>query len=176
MALKERSVSMDTLSDNLFEIYLGNKRQKIRNVALCSLCGSLLAQTCVGNDNSFKVFLAACLATTFTAGITNLSWLVNKKYYKDSKRKLNNVGRELIILGYDLDNDAIKESTVYTDYEDGYLIEYYDKYDNLYYIYQLINDNEVKYYLLDSDDVDECLENENMREDITKIIEKGLNK
>ena len=68
------------------------------------------------------------------------------------------MGRELIILGYDLDNDAIKESTVYTDYEDGYLIEYYDKYDNLYYIYQLINDNEVKYYLLDSDDVDECIE------------------
>ena len=86
------------------------------------------------------------------------------------------MGRELIILGYDLDNDAIKESTVYTDYENGYLIEYCDKYDNLYYIYQLINDNEVKYYLLDSDDVDECLENENMREDITKIIEKGLNK
>lgn len=167
---------MDTLSDNIFEIYYANKRKKIRNVALCSFFSSLLAQTCVGNDNSFKAFLAACLATTFTAGITNLSWLVNKKCYKDSKRKLNNVGRELIILGYDLDNDAIKESTVYTDYEDGYLIEYCDKYDNLYYIYQLINDDEVKYYLLDSDDVDECLENQNMREDITKIIEKGLNK
>ena len=176
MALKERSVSMDTLSDNIFEIYYANKRKKIRNVALCSLCGSLLAQTCVGNDNSFKAFLAACLATTFTAGITNLSWLVNKKCYKDSKRKLNNVGRELIILGYDLDNDAIKESTVYTDYQDGYLIEYYDKYDNPYYIYESTKGNEVKYYFLDSDDVEECFENEDMKKDITKIIEKGLNK
>ncbi len=167
---------MDTLSDNIFEIYYANKRKKIRNVALCSLCGSLLAQTCVGNDNSFKAFLAACLATTFTAGITNLSWLVNKKCYKDSKRKLNNVGRELIILGYDLDNDAIKESTVYTDYQDGYLIEYYDKYDNPYYIYESTKGNEVKYYFLDSDDVEECFENEDMKKDITKIIEKGLNK
>ena len=167
---------MDTLSDNIFEIYYANKRKKIRNVALCSLCGSLLAQTCVGNDNSFKAFLAACLATTFTAGITNLSWLVNKKCYKDSKRKLNNVGRELIILGYDLDNDAIKESTVYTDYQDGYLIEYYDKYDNPYYIYESTKGNEVKCYFLDSDDVEECFENEDMKKDITKIIEKGLNK
>lgn len=167
---------MDTLSDNIFEIYYANKRKKIRNVALCSFFSSLLAQTCVGNDNSFKAFLAACLATTFTAGITNLSWLVNKKCYKDSKRKLNNVGRELIILGYDLDNDAIKESTVYTDYQDGYLIEYYDKYDNPYYIYESTKGNEVKYYFLDSDDVEECFENEDMKKDITKIIEKGLNK
>ena len=176
MALKERSVSMDTLSDNIFEIYYANKRKKIRNVALCSFFSSLLAQTCVGNDNSFKAFLAACLATTFTAGIADFSWLANKKYYKVSKRKLNDIARELIILGYDLDKEAIEESTIYTDYQDGYLIEYYDKYDNPYYIYESTKGNEVKYYFLDSDDVEECFENEDMKKDITKIIEKGLSK
>ena len=62
-----------------------------------------------------------------------------------------------------------------TLFDDG-LIEYKDKYNNKYYLYECIKDNEEKYYSLINDDIEECLNTDGMSEDITKIIKKALNK
>lgn len=163
---------MDTLSDNICEIYYMEKYRKIENKALYSLCCCSLIQSLIGNEKSLKFFLFTSIGSATLAAIMNFICKTNEIDYEISKEKLNNVTQELILLGYDLEDNAMLDSTAYSD---G-LIEYCDKYDNKYFIYELIENNAIKYYSLISDDIEECLNDEGMHQDVTKVIEKGLNK
>lgn len=163
---------MNTLTDDICEVYYGDRGKKIKNMALYSFCCCTLIQSFLGNEKSLKFSLLVSLGAGVLAMFENFIYKVSMFDYEISKRKLKDVTQELILLGYDLDDDAIINSTAYSD---G-LIEYCDKYDNKYFIYELMEDNQTKYYSLISDDIEECLNDEEMCKDITKVIEKGLNK
>lgn len=97
---------------------------------------------------------------------------INEDNYKESIENLDNVTKELILLGYDLDDDALYNGTLY---KDG-VIEFSNKYDNNYYIYEKEANKCYKYYELTNDNLDACLKDEMMNNDITKVIKRGLNK
>ena len=97
---------------------------------------------------------------------------INEDDYKESIENLDNVTKELILLGYDLDDDALYNGILYTD---G-VIEFSDKYDNNYYVYEKEENGYYKYYTLANGDLDACFKDEMMHNDITKVIRRGLNK
>ena len=73
---------------------------------------------------------------------------------------------------YDLDDDALYNGILYTD---G-VIEFSDKYDNNYYVYEKEENGYYKYYTLANGDLEACLKDEMKHNDITKVIRRGLNK
>lgn len=97
---------------------------------------------------------------------------INEDDYKESIENLDNVTKELILFGYDLDDDALYNGIIYTD---G-VIEFSDKYDNNYYVYEKEENGYYKYYTLANGDLDACFKDEMMHNDITKVIRRGLNK
>lgn len=164
---------MRRLSDEIYEIYYDEKIRKRRNLLFYTLGCNATIQMLIGNEESFNISFIVSLISGALACIHNKIYKVNKPYYEESIEKLKNVVNELILLGYDLEENALEKSTLWSD---G-LIEYNDKYDNTYFIYQdAKNKNDVRYYFLISNDVGECLSDCGMREDITEIINKGLSK
>jgi len=163
---------MNKLTNDILEVYYGDRSKKIKNMALYSFCCCNLIQSFLGNEKSLKFSLIASLATGALAMFENFICKISIFDYEISKRRLNDVTQELILLGYDLEDNAMLDSTAYSD---G-LIEYCDKYDNKYFIYESIENNKIKYYSLISDDIEECLNDDGMHQDITKVIEKGLNR
>lgn len=162
----------EKLSDNFYELYIENKRKAIRNKSAYILTWALFAQIFFGNEKSFKFsFIVSGISGIITM-VSNSRFKSNKKHYKESIENLDNVTKELILLGYDLDDDALYNGTLYID---G-VIEFSDKYDNNYYIYEKEENECYKYYELANGNLDACLKDEMMHNDITKVIRRGLNK
>ncbi len=105
--------------------------------------------------------------------VSNFKFKSNKKHYKESLENLDNVTKELILLGYDLDANALYNGTYYIG--DG-VIEFSDKYGDNYYICEFEENGCYRYYELANDDLDACFLDETMHNDITKAIKRGLNK
>ena len=130
--------------------------------SVCFLTLSLL--------NAFS-FIVSSISGIITV-ISNTMFNINEDDYKESIENLDNVTKELILLGYDLDDDALYNGILYTD---G-VIEFSDKYDNNYYVYEKEENGYYKYYTLANGDLDACFKDEMMHNDITKVIRRGLNK
>lgn len=132
----------------------------------------MFSQILFGNEKSFKFsFIVSSISGIITV-ISNTMFNINEDNYKESIENLDNVTKELILLGYDLDDDALYNGTLY---KDG-VIEFSNKYDNNYYIYEKKENKCYKYYELTNDNLDACLKDEMMNNDITKVIKRGLNK
>lgn len=132
----------------------------------------MFSQILFGNEKSFKFsFIVSSISGIITV-ISNTMFNINEDNYKESIENLDNVTKELILLGYDLDDDALYNGTLY---KDG-VIEFSNKYDNNYYIYEKEENKCYKYYELTNDNLDACLKDEMMNNDITKVIKRGLNK
>lgn len=132
----------------------------------------MFSQILFGNEKSFKFsFIVSSISGIITV-ISNTMFDINEDNYKESIENLDNVTKELILLGYDLDDDALYNGTLY---KDG-VIEFSNKYDNNYYIYEKKENKCYKYYELTNDNLDACLKDEMMNNDITKVIKRGLNK
>lgn len=160
------------LLENIYKIYREDKKRKSRNLYLYTSFCTVMTQLFIGNDETSKITFLIAYASVLMGTIKGISYYKNKYQYNQSIENLINVAKELMLLGYDLDDDAIVKSTFYVD---G-LIEYQDKYDNMYFIYETKENDETKYYSLISDDVDECMGDDGMHKDITKVIKEGLNK
>ena len=163
---------MDRLSDNIYEVYVGDKIKNVKNISAYTLAWTLFLQIFLGNERSYKFSFVVSSISGIIAAVSNAIFNFNKKYYNESIENLDNVTKELILLGYDLDDDALCNSTFYVD---G-LIEFTDKYDNNYYIYEKEGNGYYKYYTLANVDLDACLLDETLHNDITKVIKSGLNK
>lgn len=163
---------MDRLSDNIYEVYVGDKIKNVKNISAYTLAWTLFLQIFLGNERSYKFSFVVSSISGIIAAVSNAIFNFNKKYYNESIENLDNVTKELILLGYDLDDDALCNSTFYVD---G-LIEFTDKYDNNYYIYEKEENECFKYYELANNDLDACLLDETLHNDITKVIKRGLNK
>lgn len=163
---------MDRLSDNIYEVYVGDKIKNVKNISAYTLAWTLFLQIFLGNQRSYKFSFVVSSISGIIAAVSNAIFNFNKKYYNESIENLDNVTKELILLGYDLDDDALCNSTFYVD---G-LIEFTDKYDNNYYIYEKEENEYYKYYTLANGDLDACLLDETLHNDITKVIKRGLNK
>lgn len=163
---------MKKLSENIYDIYIHEKDEDIRNKSLYVLGCALLVQSLVGNEKTLKPSIVVYIVSGLIAVLSEAHHKLTKEDYLDSMERLRNVSEELTLLGYDLDINAMLDCTLY---QDG-LIAYQDKYENTYYLYECIKDDEVRYYSLITDDIDECLSNKGMSEDVTKIIKRGLNK
>lgn len=160
------------LSDNICEAHIGDKRREIKNKSTYILSCALFSQIFFGNEKSFKFsFIVSSISGIITV-ISNTMFNINEDDYKESIENLDNVTKELILLGYDLDDDALYNGTIYTD---G-VIEFSDKYDNNYYVYEKEENKCYKYYSLTNDNLEACLKDEMMHNDITKVIRRGLNK
>ncbi len=160
------------LSDNICEAHIGDKRREIKNKSTYILSCALFSQIFFGNEKSFKFsFIVSSISGIITV-ISNTMFNINEDDYKESIENLDNVTKELILLGYDLDDDALYNGTIYTD---G-VIKFSDKYDNNYYVYEKEENKCYKYYSLTNDNLDACLKDEMMHNDITKVIRRGLNK
>ncbi len=132
----------------------------------------MFSQILFGNEKSFKFsFIVSSISGIITV-ISNTMFNINEDNYKESIENLDNVTKELILLGYDLDDDVLYNGTLY---KDG-VIEFSNKYDNNYYIYEKKENKCYKYYELTNDNLDACLKDEMMNNDITKVIKRGLNK
>lgn len=132
----------------------------------------MFSQILFGNEKSFKFsFIVSSISGIITV-ISNTMFNINEDNYKESIENLDNVTKELILLGYDLDDDALYNGTLY---KDG-VIEFSNKYDNNYYIYEKKENKCYKYYELTNDNLDACLKDEMMNNDIIKVIKRGLNK
>lgn len=132
----------------------------------------MFSQILFGNEKSFKFsFIVSSISGIITV-ISNTMFNINEDNYKESIENLDNVTKELILLGYDLDDDVLYNVTLY---KDG-VIEFSNKYDNNYYIYEKKENKCYKYYELTNDNLDACLKDEMMNNDITKVIKRGLNK
>lgn len=169
-----KNYNNEKLSDNFYELYIGNKRKAIRNKSAYILTWALFAQIFFGNEKSFKFsFIVSSISGIITM-ISNSRFKSNKKHYKESLENLDNVTKELILLGYDLDANALYNgSTLYIG--DG-VIEFSDKYGDNYYICEFEENGCYRYYELANGDLDACLKDETMHNDITKVIKRGLNK
>lgn len=132
----------------------------------------MFSQILFGNEKSFKFFFIVSSISGIITVISNTMFNINEDNYKESIENLDNVTKELILLGYDLDDDALYNGTLY---KDG-VIEFSNKYDNNYYIYEKKENKCYKYYELTNDNLDACLKDEMMNNDITKVIKRGLNK
>lgn len=163
---------MEKLSENIYQLYLDDKRKSLKNKSLYTLGCTMIIQSFIGNEKSFKFSFIVGSISALLGLLSNISCIVNRDYHEESVQKLQNVAKELTLLGYDLDNNAMLECTIYSD---G-LVEYYDKHDNKYFLYETEENGETKYYSFISDDVEECLNDSGMHEDITKVIKRGLNK
>ena len=163
---------MEKLSENIYELYKDEKIKRVKNKSLYTLTCTMIIQSFIGNEKSFKFSFIVGFITSLLGLLSNISCIINKEYYEESVQNLQNVAKELNLLGYDLDNNAMLDCTIYSD---G-LVEYYDKYDNKYFLYETEENGETKYYSFISDDVEECLNDSGMHEDITKVIKRGLNK
>ena len=160
------------LSDNICEAHIGDKRKEVKNKSAYILSCALFSQIFFGNEKSFKFsFIVSSISGIITV-ISNTMFNINEDDYKESIENLDNVTKELILLGYDLDDDALYNGTIYTD---G-VHEFSDKYDNNYYVYEKEENKCYKYYSLTNDNLDACLKDEMMHNDITKVIRRGLNK
>lgn len=160
------------LSDNFYEVYIGDKRREAKNISAYTLSCALFSQILFGNEKSFKFsFIVSSISGIITV-ISNTMFNINEDDYKESIENLDNVTKELILFGYDLDDDALYNGTIYTD---G-VIEFSDKYDNNYYVYEKEENGYYKYYTLANGDLDACLKDEMKHNDITKVIRRGLNK
>lgn len=132
----------------------------------------MFSQILFGNEKSFKFsFIVSSISGIITV-ISNTMFNINEDNYKESIENLDNVTKELILLGYDLDDDALYNGTLYKDE----VIEFSNKYDNNYYIYEKKENKCYKYYELTNDNLDACLKDEMMNNDIIKVIKRGLNK
>ncbi len=128
----------------------------------------MFSQILFGNEKSFKFsFIVSSISGIITV-ISNTMFNINEDNYKESIENLDNVTKELILLGYDLDDDVLYNGTLY---KDG-VIEFSNKYDNNYYIYEKKENKCYKYYELTNDN----FKDEMMNNDITKVIKRGLNK
>ena len=163
---------MEKLSENIYKLYLRDKIKSIKNKSLYTLTCTMIIQSFIGNEKSFKFSFIVGFISALSGLLSNISCIINKENYEESVQKLQNVAKELTLLGYDLDNNAMLDCTIYSD---G-LVEYYDKHDNKYFLYETEENGETKYYSFISDDVEECLNDSGMHEDITKVIKRGLNK
>ena len=160
------------LSDNICEAHIGDKRREVKNKSAYILSCALFSQILFGNEKSFKFsFIVSSISGIITV-ISNTMFNINEDDYKESMENLDNVTKELILLGYDLDDDALYNGTIYTD---G-VIEFSDNYDNNYHVYEKEENKCYKYYSLTNDNLDACLKDEMMHNDITKVIRRGLNK
>lgn len=163
---------MNKLSEDIYEVCYGDRNKKIKNFSLYSLCCCSFIQSLIGNEKSLNFSLLIAIVTGSLAALENFICKSKEIDYEISKKNLLNVTQELILLGYDLDDNAMLDSTIYSD---G-LIEYKDKHGNRYFLYELIKNNQIKYYSLISDDIEECLNDKELYKDVTKIIKRGLNK
>lgn len=160
------------LSDNICEAHIGDKRREVKNKSTYILSCALFSQILFGNEKSFKFsFIVSSISGIITV-ISNTMFNINEDDYKESIENLDNVTKELILLGYDLDDDALYNGILYTD---G-VIEFSDKYDNNYYVYEKEENKCYKYYSLTNNNLEACLKDEMMHNDITKVIRRGLNK
>ncbi len=162
----------NSLSDNLLYVYYMSQKEDRKNKLLYFLSCLIIAQAFVGNEKTLRFSIPIGIICTLAATYYKLLFNTYVRGYLKSIENLQNVSKELMLLGYDLDINAMFNCTLF---DDG-LIEYKDKYNNKYYLYECIKDNEEKYYSLINDDVEECLNTDGMSEDITKIIKKALNK
>lgn len=162
------------LSDNFYEVYIGDKRRVVKNKSAYILSCALFSQILFGNEKSFKFsFIVSSISGIITV-ISNTMFNINEDDYKESLENLDNVTKELILLGYDLDANALYNgSTLYIG--DG-VIEFSDKYGDNYYICEFEENGCYRYYELANGDLDACLKDETMHNDITKVIKRGLNK
>lgn len=132
----------------------------------------MFSQILFGNEKSFKFsFIVSSISGIITV-ISNTMFNINEDNYNESIENLDNVTKELILLGYDLDDDALYNGTLYKDE----VIEFSNKYDNNYCIYEKKENKCYKYYELTNDNLDACLKDEMMNNDIIKVIKRGLNK
>lgn len=162
----------EKLLDNFYEVYIGYNMKEIKNISTYTLSCALLTQILFGNEKSFKFsFIVSSISGIITV-ISNTLFNINEDNYKESIENLDNVTKELILFGYDLDDDALYDCILY---KDG-VIEFSDKYDNNYYVYEKEENGYYKYYELANGDLDACLKDEMMHNDITKVIRRGLNK
>ncbi len=159
---------MRSLSDDIYELYIDRKVEKIRNLSAYTLGSAVAAQALVGDENSLKFSVIVSLLSGILAYSNYKIKKNNKPYYEESKENLKNVANELILYGYDLSLDALEKSTLW---DDG-IIEYSDKDGNSHYIYEDDkNSDEIKYYHLTATDKEISKES-----DITEIINRGLTK
>lgn len=160
------------LPDNFYEVYIGDKIREVKNISAYTLSCALFSQILFGNEKSFKFsFIVSSISGIITV-ISSTMFNINEDDYKESIENLDNVTKELILFEYDLDDDALYNGILYTD---G-VIEFSDKYDNNYYVYEKEENKCYKYYSLTNNNLDACLKDEMMHNDITKVIRRGLNK
>lgn len=94
------------LSDNICEAHIGDKRREVKNKSAYILSCALFSQILFGNEKSFKFsFIVSSISGIITV-ISNTMFNINEDDYKESMENLDNVTKELILLGYDLDDDA----------------------------------------------------------------------
>ena len=106
---------MDRLSDNLYEVYVWDKIKKFKNISTYALACALFSQILFGNEKSSKFsFIVSSIFGIITV-ISNTMFNINEDNYKESIENLDNVTKELILLGYDLDDDALYNGTLYTN-------------------------------------------------------------
>lgn len=125
--------------------------------------GIVLTQVLIGHEGSF--YLAAPLAVISSTQTIN-EFKKYKKYcktYKEASNYLDNITSELILLGYDLKQDALQNAENYENNS----IRFKDNHDNKYLLYE---DEQLNYFIkADFKDAD-CSQN------VTKQIIKGLSK
>ena len=153
------------LSGNLctYGTYRKFERNSARFLGI-SLSTFLFGSFCDDEKLRKILFGVSILSSLLTIGAGTLLTLKKNKYEKVVKR-LDDIDRQLCILGYEI--DSFKDSCdVYT----SGLIAFLDIYDNEYYLYE---DND-EYYILYSDSLDNCLNEDIERKNITKIIKEKL--
>ena len=145
--------------------YKLNKKH-LKRISLVT-AGMVLTQMLIGNHGSF--FLAAP-SVTIASVETIRTFKKCKNYgktYKEDSNCLDNITNELILLGYDLKQDALQKA----EYYDLGIIKFKDKYDNDYLFYE---DDSLNYFIEnDSIRTKECT---NYRQNVTEQVIKGVNK
>lgn len=101
---------MDRLSDNIYEVYVGDKIKNVKNISAYTLAWTLFLQIFLGNERSYKFSFVVSSISGIIAAVSNAIFNFNKKYYNESIENLDNLTKELILLGYDLDACLLDET------------------------------------------------------------------
>jgi hypothetical protein len=162
----------DVLSSNLYYVAGTDMFSDISKKAVYTAAWTVGAQIAVGNENSLKFSIPVAIVSSVTSLLLGKQVNRNKDEYNNALNRLKNVSEELMLLGYDIERDAIEKCTIYTD---G-LIIFSDKEENEYKLYEKNDKDGVEYYLLYKDDIDYSISDIKFHENITYQIKRGLTK
>ena len=77
------------LSDNFYEVYIGDKRREVKNISAYTLSCALVSQILFGNEKSFKFsFIVSSISGIITV-ISNTMFNINEDDYKENLKSLS---------------------------------------------------------------------------------------